>query len=626
MQTDGQGEHEGGVSGGLRKRWGYGGRLVDATPSGEVQVRMLEGRGLLRGWDPSRDYRGSLRESTGACRSLEHELREEGLRGREDRDVELARVRSEISNLEHAIATRREELYRMDSVLEAGYGRHYAEGYGGDGYREDEGLTGQREEERGYGQGYHEGEWDDRRRAPSAARAGITGRDRHHEDVEQRENRADRFRDSSVAQSNSAAGSRAAGRRDFDHMRSMMGDSAETSVLRPPATRGRLQDSMRNESDFALRELHAVRHRERFHGSSRSPPRSLAPAYGGGEGGGVGLGGGRDVGGGLGGLGSGGGQGSRGHDDRAGRSATVRLDVNESSRAQERNARMRNNLVVGFSDVIDDWRSRRASDYCGDIDERIRDDRHDGMEYTAGRRRVLDEDKSAPARRLRTGRTSEAFGRRSRSSSIEDRADCPKRRAAQPEKFDGTTSVDAFLEQFETCAVYNRWSEEDRYVHLKLCLKGSAAGLLRDCREDVRTYRGLEEKLRQRFDAKGREVSFRAQLRSRRRRKGESLQELYIAIGDMVHQAFPGKGSVHRDIAACDSFIDALDEPALEQRVRDRMPENLDEAYRLAVVLEANSRGAENKVSTDRQRERNPRYDARAAYVAAEPLGGQDVT
>ena len=231
---------------------------------------------------------------------------------------------------------------------------------------------------------------------------------------------------------------------------------------------------------------------------------------------------------------------------------------------------------------------------------------------------------SAAAVRPSVARTSVERERRPRSPSSSDRADRPKRKPAQPDRFDGTSSVEAFLDQFDTCATYNRWTEEDRYVQLKLSLRGSAAGLLKDCREDVKSYKELQAKLRQRFDAKGREVSFRAQLRSRRRQKGETLQELYIGIGDLMHQAFPGKGSIHRDIAACDAFIDALDDPALEQRVRDKLPDNLDEAYRLAVVLEANSRGAEFKATGDRHRERGGRYDARAAYNTMEGRNGYE--
>ena len=182
-------------------------------------------------------------------------------------------------------------------------------------------------------------------------------------------------------------------------------------------------------------------------------------------------------------------------------------------------------------------------------------------------------------------------GRRDSASS--ERGYKPPRKPTKPDKFDGTTSVDAFLEQFHTCARYNRWDREDKYVHLKLCLKGSAAGLLRDCREDGLTFDVLEEKLRQRFDAKGREAAFRAQLKARKRRRGESLQELYISVGELLHQAYPGRSSEHKDTIACSAFIDALDDPALEQRVSDKDPKDLDDAYRLAVTMEANTRGAE---------------------------------
>ena len=58
--------------------------------------------------------------------------------------------------------------------------------------------------------------------------------------------------------------------------------------------------------------------------------------------------------------------------------------------------------------------------------------------------------------------------------------------------------------------------------------------------------------------------------------------------------------------------------------MRDKLPENLDEAYRLAVVLEANSKGAEFKMSGDRHRERGGRYDARAAFNSQESKPGYD--
>jgi len=38
-----------------------------------------------------------------------------------------------------------------------------------------------------------------------------------------------------------------------------------------------------------------------------------------------------------------------------------------------------------------------------------------------------------------------------------------------PEKFDGTTPLNIFLGQFESCAMYNKWSVNDKVTHLRIC-------------------------------------------------------------------------------------------------------------------------------------------------------------
>ena len=120
-------------------------------------------------------------------------------------------------------------------------------------------------------------------------------------------------------------------------------------------------------------------------------------------------------------------------------------------------------------------------------------------------------------------------------------------------------------------------------------MKGTAASLLKDCRENVKSFETLRDRLVQHFNVRGREIYFRAQLRSRRRKPGETLQELFVTIGDLMYEAYPGKGSDLRDTIACDAFLDALNDNNLEQRVRDRAPRSLDEAYQMAVTMEANS-------------------------------------
>ena len=186
------------------------------------------------------------------------------------------------------------------------------------------------------------------------------------------------------------------------------------------------------------------------------------------------------------------------------------------------------------------------------------------------------------------------------------------RREVVPDKFDGTGPLDEFLEQFSACAEYNGWASEDRLIQLKLCLRGSATGLLRECREED-TFDTLVEKLRKRFSASGREVSYRAQLNARRRQQGEDLQSLYISVSDLLHLALPGGNSVHRDVFGTEAFINALDDPSLKCRVRDRGPANIDEAFRIAVAMEANKRASERYQPPIADRDCREWFEARTA-------------
>jgi len=51
--------------------------------------------------------------------------------------------------------------------------------------------------------------------------------------------------------------------------------------------------------------------------------------------------------------------------------------------------------------------------------------------------------------------------------------------------------------------------------------------------------------------------------KTRRRGKDETLQTLYHDINRMASLAYPGKSSIHRELAAIDAFIDALNDSNL---------------------------------------------------------------
>jgi len=79
---------------------------------------------------------------------------------------------------------------------------------------------------------------------------------------------------------------------------------------------------------------------------------------------------------------------------------------------------------------------------------------------------------------------------------------------------------------------------------------------------------------------------YRIEARNRRRKPGESLRGLHSDIRRLIALAFPNLDQYHRETIACDYFIDALAEPDFALKVRERAPRNLDDALRIALLLE----------------------------------------
>jgi len=57
-------------------------------------------------------------------------------------------------------------------------------------------------------------------------------------------------------------------------------------------------------------------------------------------------------------------------------------------------------------------------------------------------------------------------------------------------------------------------------------------------------------------------------MRVTRREKGESLQDLYLDISRMAGLAFPGKSSIHRELAETEAFIEAITDGHLRMRIK----------------------------------------------------------
>jgi len=94
----------------------------------------------------------------------------------------------------------------------------------------------------------------------------------------------------------------------------------------------------------------------------------------------------------------------------------------------------------------------------------------------------------------------------------------------KPEKFDGRGCWQTFLLQFQNCAKYNNWSDDDKEAHLRWSMSGAATQIL--WKTEKLNYEQLVLKLSDRFSCRGIEVKYENELRSRRREKNETLKEL----------------------------------------------------------------------------------------------------
>ena len=150
----------------------------------------------------------------------------------------------------------------------------------------------------------------------------------------------------------------------------------------------------------------------------------------------------------------------------------------------------------------------------------------------------------------------------------------------------GDTSLETFLAKFENCSKYLNWNESDRFFHLSNALDGTAGDVLWNA-ATCDSVDELIQLLRNRFGNQNQTERFRAELKSRRRRAGESLQKLYQDICRLMALAYPGPSNAMSDSVAVEAFLDALDDKRLRREIRIQKPKNLDAALEIACHLEA---------------------------------------
>lgn len=174
--------------------------------------------------------------------------------------------------------------------------------------------------------------------------------------------------------------------------------------------------------------------------------------------------------------------------------------------------------------------------------------------------------------------------------------------------YDGSTCVETFLAQIRNYAKYLGWDTEDQLFHMKACLTGPAARILWD-RNFLPTLEELQQLLRSRFGNVNQTERYRTELRTRRRREGETLQELYNEICRLMTLAFPGPSSEAMSIMGREAFLDALNNPHFRVRVLEKGPKDMEEALSIACNLEALDRSAEVETQANLERQGQGRKD-----------------
>ena len=183
----------------------------------------------------------------------------------------------------------------------------------------------------------------------------------------------------------------------------------------------------------------------------------------------------------------------------------------------------------------------------------------------------------------------------SRSSSRK-KGDRKSKGHMKPEKYDGNSCFETFLVQFNNCSQFNEWTNTEKLHYLRWSMTGTAAKMLWGTEE--MNYKQLVDRLRSRFGDLDMEEKYQAEIQCRRRRPNESLRELAQNIRRLMMLAYPGDHTVTSERLAREHFLNALDDPSFELRVREKEPQTLDAALKVAQRLEV----FRNAVKQRRQR------------------------
>ncbi len=158
----------------------------------------------------------------------------------------------------------------------------------------------------------------------------------------------------------------------------------------------------------------------------------------------------------------------------------------------------------------------------------------------------------------------------------------------RPVPYDGKSTWEAYRAQFEMLAAMNGWDDAKKATYLAVSLRGPAVTVLTNLSPEQRkNYTALSEALQSRFGSTHQTELNRSRLKSRTRRRDESLPELAEDIERLTRLAYPDAPESMVDVLARDQLVDALPDDDMRLRIRQSRPETLRQALQVSLELES---------------------------------------
>lgn len=141
-----------------------------------------------------------------------------------------------------------------------------------------------------------------------------------------------------------------------------------------------------------------------------------------------------------------------------------------------------------------------------------------------------------------------------------------------PPKFSGSdnTDINMWLQMFEDFAADSEWNDAKMASKIKLLLSGEALVFVWDLPEDKKkSFASIKEELEKFYSSKENSFCAMSEFESRKRRQGESLRELCLALKLLYRKARPEHAQTVRDCEVRHRLLALLPREIREALLKD---------------------------------------------------------